>query len=1578
MTVPELLQLFAEKSPEELSALELAEISSALPQSPELQRALRDQLLLEEVLARTLGRVQVPVDELWSRHRARPAARRSLGMTLVLLVVGWILCGGVTWYLLDFAELLGPHVDAVANDSIRPARRSARSTTDPPSEKAEADLEPDLFSASTNTPKPAEVATPQAPAVVAPPTPSAPVAQDPDPAPAVTPPAANPWPELADNQPRLPFAERAFQDSAHPAFGLAQNLLTRWLGEVPGETKRFTSETLSETPVAGYEGLTRLQAPWPPDAVLQMAPFDHDGMAIHFWNGVNGISLYYYEHPRPVWAAYQTTRRSDEPRPGTHVLVATDNSRYERSLPGLVEIRHQNGSLVLSRGDLRLVTAPLAVPPNEVFFDRRATFRAFTMYRGEPIPDESQPTAKPLLADQSPARQEWTGPLPDGAVLKHESTGITRLARDRGAGVAWTGFRLPRTGLCELIVQIDEATPATGLFLGDENGNPVHVLGLRRERKTGAPVWGFLDPRTRNFETEGNPTSERVAFAGPGQWLRIIVGCGTLKCQVSGDGEHWGRALDPLRPARGGLTQFGLMALAAEAPGRIGLRTIQLREFSELTALAQADLAIRVPATLLKANGGFTSWCGDVLKEQPAGIDAAAWRNACAVRILSEGDSGEAGNEILAGLLDDSLDREISPDEHRRVLDQAALVVDAWEAPQLEQLLYCYDRLGRALAEQGDPRPYSLPGRSLMAGPLWTSIPYQVIPEHLVRAEIAQHLYRNQWPDLLALCGRLQFWNHPARPDKSWPAHRLRVRQLVEWASLRANEAVGAPAPENDAAPGTPRWRPPIAAQLSKDGLNIIGDLQAALADEQYVEAGKILVATRPEQSTGLLPDPDDPELYQALPQVVAAAMQARPEWRRTMIEHNGTLGRLRVQQAISRGIADELQSVAVQFSGTPAAATAGRWLGDRALAEGNFVAALAEYRRASHAADQGQTSELLGRERLAGALAGRLVGDPVTGSTPFLDRTLSGPQLEALVAELLPRTNEKIAQPVHDAESSRGVEPVAWQVALREEWKGQTGVPPEGDTPPVDWGARQLACQISGDLLYVSNRLQIACYNLERGRRLWIQVFPNAGYGSTNWPLLAFRPVVTADRIYIRRLQKNGPGLCCLDAISARERWSTDPNLIVCSDPLLIQGRLYCFTSGAQAQDRSWNLELTSLDPRTGDVALQMPVLELQGAGDHVPACQVVFADTQLVGAIGGAVFCCDLTGRPLWLRQQAWIPAAADTRVGEQDYGLPVVVENRVIVIQPGVFDLACMDIETGRRVWHRPIADARRLLGGDATHVYLETAGGLLAVSIADGQVAWRHPVTHMLDACRLGQDGTLFYARREPLGPDEFRPLMVWLDTRSGRETAVWPLAELHDRFPLLGPLVKRGDRFWTFFGRGPNGGPRSLCELIPSSEPAFPPHADPQAIDRWTAADEDTDLRLMAARFFPEWSQLGGLPGPQVGFLSEFHGQHEVLATLAAPENSLLWTREFKIEPGKKPHLVIVAGHDPPENWTLRVHAGGRLLLTAPVDSKSVRKSWGRWEIDLAEFAGRSVRVVVEQHCPEKPARAIWKQLEIVP
>ena len=60
----------------------------------------------------------------------------------------------------------------------------------------------------------------------------------------------------------------------------------------------------------------------------------------------------------------------------TWAITATDDDRCRRSeirFGGPLELRYRDGELILSRGDIVLLAAPLAGPPTDVFLEGRAT-----------------------------------------------------------------------------------------------------------------------------------------------------------------------------------------------------------------------------------------------------------------------------------------------------------------------------------------------------------------------------------------------------------------------------------------------------------------------------------------------------------------------------------------------------------------------------------------------------------------------------------------------------------------------------------------------------------------------------------------------------------------------------------------------------------------------------------------------------------------------------------------------------------------------------------------------------------------------------------------------------------------------------------------------------------------------------------------------------------------------------------------------------------------------------------------------------------------------------------------------------
>src|SRR5262249_24223600 len=132
------------------------------------------------------------------------------------------------------------------------------------------------------------------------------------------------------------------------------------------------------------EGTGRLLSPWPADGVLRLQLDNFNRVKMHFFHGLQGVTLVYYEDQGNRWAAYATTRDDGKPTPKTWAITATDDDRCRRTefrFGGPIELRCRDGELILSRGDVVLLTAPLAGPPSDVFFEGRATIHGIALAR---------------------------------------------------------------------------------------------------------------------------------------------------------------------------------------------------------------------------------------------------------------------------------------------------------------------------------------------------------------------------------------------------------------------------------------------------------------------------------------------------------------------------------------------------------------------------------------------------------------------------------------------------------------------------------------------------------------------------------------------------------------------------------------------------------------------------------------------------------------------------------------------------------------------------------------------------------------------------------------------------------------------------------------------------------------------------------------------------------------------------------------------------------------------------------------------------------------------------------------------
>ena len=261
------------------------------------------------------------------------------------------------------------------------------------------------------------------------------------------------------------------------------------------------------------------------------------------------------------------------------------------------QIRCQDGAVVVTKGNVRLLTAPLEGTVKSLYIEAPddAMLQDLALLRSGPVPEEISPVHRVVLDGMQPARLAWKVTLPRAGRLQKLGDGCVELAAENSAETAFATLSLGRPGLFEVVAQIDDATPGTGIAFLNSKGEPLD--GLEFGRESGKRLaFGFGSPQQPpsldNFDFRNRP----APLAGPRQWLRLVMTAGSIKCWVSGDGVHWGRALEG-HDRYGPWQSIGLYARTANdrsnpdnAARHIRLRSLLVRELSGLTGAVAADL----------------------------------------------------------------------------------------------------------------------------------------------------------------------------------------------------------------------------------------------------------------------------------------------------------------------------------------------------------------------------------------------------------------------------------------------------------------------------------------------------------------------------------------------------------------------------------------------------------------------------------------------------------------------------------------------------------------------------------------------------------------------------------------------------------------------------------------------------------------------------------------------------------------------------------------------------------------------------------------------------------------------------
>lgn len=729
MTDLELVKLARDSLPEELSVEQIEALRRRVPHSSELRRALNEHLELEQTLCGAVGEIHVSLDWIFTQAASAGAAG---GLARLF---GW---GSTTALIV-----------AVASVGVLVQRRWRAPPPPPPVQVVNAavvnqpemprgeELLPQaaiLPEASINEIGPAPPAEAEGPDVASPSDALA------------APPAAQPWPLPAAQENLRPQAAKvapAARPNQEPEnSGLFTELpggeferLEARLEALEGAHRPVFADGQRE-PGIMLGGLATFNGAWAADSALRVRPAEGQRLQLHLWKGVQGVSLELYSQPRPGWAAYRTTRRLNAPRPLSRSLVATDSDRYLRCGQGTVELRLQDDCLLLTRGDVALLTVPFAATPETIVFEGAGTIRDLALVPCPPLPYEARERTNGL--DGSRADQlEWQRELPPGAQWSLLAEGRGELLAEDTAGLAWAAVQIPHLGLREVVFELEDPLPGSGVYLGDGAGRPRLQLGFFSDETTGQTSFGWVQPGEMRTTARTTPGQGPAPLSDLRPWLRLVLAGGTLRCAVSADGAHWSEALEPLPVLDGGLSTAGLYALPGGGTRCLRVRRIEARRLGAIESLAPASLRAQVSG--LDNAVDFAAWQQSVFDTLPRGVDIEAWRRACAVELLATATRPDLASTTVLELLRGTMADEAIPIERRlALLNEAALIFDASAPGAANALLQQYERLGRAAMHELAAPPFSFVRRSLLTAPLWTAQTLDALPASLVRAELSQ------------------------------------------------------------------------------------------------------------------------------------------------------------------------------------------------------------------------------------------------------------------------------------------------------------------------------------------------------------------------------------------------------------------------------------------------------------------------------------------------------------------------------------------------------------------------------------------------------------------------------------------------------------------------------------------------------------------------------------------------------------------------------------------------------------------------------------------------------------------------
>jgi hypothetical protein len=131
----------------------------------------------------------------------------------------------------------------------------------------------------------------------------------------------------------------------------------------------------------------------------------------------------------------------------------------------------------------------------------------------------------------------------------------------------------------------------------------------------------------------------------------------------------------------------------------------------------------------------------------------------------------------------------------------------------------------------------------------------------------------------------------------------------------------------------------------------------------------------------------------------------------------------------------------------------------------------------------------------------------------------------------------------------------------------------------------------------------------------------------------------------------------------------------------------------------------------------------------------------------------------------------------------------------------------------------------------------------------------------------------------------------------------------------------------------------------------------EEMEQITALSTSKSMQAQLEKVLPGWTLSHCGPDMDPGRRAEYRGRKNVFLTHPlSREIGCVLSKTVAVPAGKKTSLRIVVANDDRGDWTLVVQAGGKTLLTKPINQETTQGGWAVVEVDLSGLAGQEVKL----------------------